>query len=79
MAVTTNKVLRLTFETAGGKTFSLTIPDPKENLQKADVETVMEMVIEKNILITSSGELTKIRDIRIINTTTNDLFDPTQI
>jgi len=34
MAVTTNKVVRLTFTTAGGKTFSITIPDPREDLDK---------------------------------------------
>ncbi|WP_042331642.1 DUF2922 domain-containing protein [Desulfosporosinus orientis] len=42
-----------------------TIPDPKENLVKADAETVMDMIIEKNVFITSSGELTKKRDIRV--------------
>lgn len=78
MAVTTNKILRLTFTTAGGKTFSLTIADPKENLQRADAETVMDMIIEKNVFITSSGELTGKRDIKVINTSTEDLFDPPQ-
>ena len=34
MAVTTNKVLRLTFTTAGGKTFAITIPDPREDVDQ---------------------------------------------
>lgn len=38
MAIKTNKVLRLTFTTAGGKTYSITIPDPREDLQKAEAE-----------------------------------------
>ncbi|WP_434509815.1 DUF2922 domain-containing protein [Desulfitobacterium sp. AusDCA] len=77
MAVTTNKVLRLTFTTAGGKTYSITIPDPREDLQKA--EAVMDTIIQKNIFLTSSGALTGKRDIRVIDTTTNDLYDPPQI
>ncbi|SHI26938.1 DUF2922 domain-containing protein [Desulfosporosinus lacus] len=79
MAVTTTKILRLTFETAGGKTFSITIPDPKVNLQQADAETVMDMIIEKNVYITTSGELTRKRDIKVINTSTEDLYDPPQV
>lgn len=76
MAITSNKILRLTFTTAGGKTFAITIPNPKEGLDKAEAEVVMDMIIEKDIFLTSSGALVGKRDIKIINTTTNDLFDP---
>ena len=79
MAVTTNKVVRLTFTTAGGKTFSITIPDPREDLDKAQAEAVMDTIIQKNIFLTSSGALTGKRDIRVIDTTTNDLYDPPQV
>ncbi|WP_425803128.1 DUF2922 domain-containing protein [Desulfitobacterium sp. Sab5] len=79
MAITTNKVLRLTFTTAGGKTYSINIPDPKEDLQKAEAEAVMDTIVQKNIFFTSSGALTGKRDIRVIDTTTNDLYDPPQI
>ena len=79
MAVTTNKVVRLTFTTAGGKTFSITIPNPREDLEKAEAETVMDTIIQKNIFLTSSGELIGKRDIRVVGTTTNDLYDPPQV
>jgi len=65
MAVTANKVIRLTFTftftftTDGGKTFAITIPNPKEDLQKAEAEAVMDTIIQKNIFITSSGALTE--------------------
>ena len=68
MAVTTNKVLRFTFTTAGGKTYSITIPDPREDLQKAEAEAVMDTIIQKNIFLTSSGALTGKQDIRVIDT-----------
>lgn len=79
MAITSNKVLKLTFTTSGEKTFVLTIPDPKEGLQKAEAEAVMDSIIQKNVFLTSSGALNGKRDIRIIDTTTNDLFDPPQV
>ncbi|MDQ7094295.1 DUF2922 domain-containing protein [Desulfosporosinus sp. PR] len=78
MAITTTKVIKLVFTTAGDKTFALSITDPKENLSKDDIVAVMNTIIEKNIFLSSSGALTGIQDIRIVNTTTNDLFDPPQ-
>ncbi|HWQ43269.1 MAG TPA: DUF2922 domain-containing protein [Desulfosporosinus sp.] len=55
MAVTTNKVIRLTFTTAGGKTFAVTIPDPRENLDKAEAEAVMDTIIQKNVFVPSDA------------------------
>lgn len=78
MAITTSSVLRLTFTTAGGKTFTITIPNPKEDLQQAEAVAAMNSIIASDLFLTSSGALTGIRDIRAIDTTTNDLFDPPQ-
>lgn len=36
----------------------------------------MELIISKNIFTTAGGELTGKRDIKIVDTTTTDLFDP---
>jgi hypothetical protein len=78
MALTTSSVLRLTFTTAGGKTFAITIPNPREDLQQAEVMAVMDSIIANDLFLTSSGALTGIQDIKAIDTTTNDLFDPPQ-
>lgn len=78
MALTTSSVLRLTFTTAGGKTFAITIPNPREDLQQAEVMSAMDSIIASDLFLTSSGALTGIRDIKVIDTTTNDLFDPPQ-
>ncbi|MCB8815913.1 DUF2922 domain-containing protein [Desulfosporosinus shakirovi] len=79
MAVTTNKVIKLTFTTVAGKTFSITLPNPRTDLTKAEAEAVMDTIISKNIFITNGGELVEKRDIRVIDTSTNDLFDPPQV
>ena len=78
MAVTTSRVLRLTFTTAGGKTFAITIPNPRVDLQQAEAVAAMNSIIASDLFLTSSGALTGIRDIRVIDTSTNDLFDPPQ-
>ncbi|MEL1135912.1 DUF2922 domain-containing protein [Desulfitobacterium sp. THU1] len=57
MAITTTKVLRLTFATSGGKNLTITLPNPREDLTKAEIETVMDMILAKNIFFTSDGEL----------------------
>ena len=76
MAIITSKVLKLTFLTTGGKSFVISVPQPRENLTMPEVQTVMETVITKNIFNSPSGELAAIRDIRVIDTSINDLYDP---
>jgi len=79
MAVTTTKIVRLIFTTVTGKTFTITLPNPRVDLSKAEAEAVMDTIIAKNIFITSGGELAGKRDIRVIDTSTNDLYDPPQV
>jgi len=78
MAITTDKILRMTFETAGGNASSITLPSPRDTLTAAEIESAMQLVITKNIFNSSGGDLVGIRDIKIIDTTTNDLFDPAE-
>ena len=78
MAISTAKVLRLTFNTAGSKTFVITIPNPREDMKTEDALAVMNSLITSDIFLTPSGALTGIRDIKVIDTTTNDLYNPPQ-
>ncbi|KUO74916.1 MAG: hypothetical protein APF81_08160 [Desulfosporosinus sp. BRH_c37] len=76
MASVTKKVLRMTFNNALGNAVTITLANPKTDLTAAQVETVMDQIITKNIFLTSGGDLISKRDVKIINTTTDDLFDP---
>ncbi len=78
MATTNTKVVRLSFTTEGGKTFTITIPNPREDLNQTQVLTVMNTIVSGNIFLTTSGALTGIRDVKVIGTVTDDLFDPPQ-
>lgn len=75
MASTTKKVLRMTFNNASGKAVTISMPQPKEGLSVAEIEAVMDQIITKNIFLTSGGELISKRDVKIIDTTTEDLYD----
>ncbi|MDI6812213.1 MAG: DUF2922 domain-containing protein [Desulfitobacteriaceae bacterium] len=76
MATTSRKVLRLSFNTALGSAVSLTLPDPKADLTAAQIEAVMDQIIAKNIFTGTGGDYVSKRDIKIIDTATNDLYDP---
>ncbi|AGA68299.1 Protein of unknown function (DUF2922) [Desulfitobacterium dichloroeliminans LMG P-21439] len=78
MATSTQKVLRLTFATTLGNSFTITLPNPREDLTTLEAEAVMNLIVAKNMFMTSVGELTGKRDIKVIDTTTADLYDPPQ-
>ena len=75
MANTTKKVLRMTYNNSLGKAVTITLPQPKANLTAAQIEAVMDQIIAKNIFLTSGGELISKRDVKIVDTTTDDLYD----
>ncbi|MFZ3131292.1 MAG: DUF2922 domain-containing protein [Desulfosporosinus sp.] len=72
---TTKKVLRMTFNNALGSAVSFTLPEPKVDLTAVQIEAVMDQMITRNIFLTSGGALVSKRDIKIIDTTTDDLYD----
>lgn len=75
MATTTKKVLRMTFSNTSGSSVTFTFPQPKADLTTAKIESVMDLIIAKNIFLTTGGELVAKRDVKIIDTTTNDLYE----
>ncbi len=74
MANTTRKVLRMTFNNAAGKAVTITLPGPKTSLTAAQIEAVMDQIITKNIFLTAGGDLISKRDVKIVDTTTADLY-----
>jgi hypothetical protein len=75
MATSTKKVLRMTFNTALGGTVSITLPEPRVDITTAEVEAAMDLVIAKNIFLGSAGAMISKNDIKIVNTTTDDLYE----
>lgn len=68
-----SKTLVMNFLTDQGKKSSIRFKEIKDNVDDSVVSDVMDTIIEKNIFITSSGEL-KVKDsAQIIDTTIEEL------
>ncbi|WAM33752.1 DUF2922 domain-containing protein [Caldicellulosiruptor morganii] len=65
--------LVLTFRLQNGKTFRLSIPDPKSNLTAQEVDSVMNLIIQKNIFSTSSPIVEKV-SARVIDRNVNQII-----
>lgn len=65
------KTLEMTFRDAMGKNVMITIPNPKDGLTLAQVETVMQDIITRNIFATTNGNLvdTVEAKIRVVDVT----------
>ncbi|NLC51366.1 MAG: DUF2922 domain-containing protein [Firmicutes bacterium] len=61
-----NQNLQLIFANAQGSSSTISIPDPKEELEPQEVENVMQMIIDRNIFATSGGDLVAAREARIV-------------
>lgn len=72
MAVT--QTLRMTFLNESGNNVSISLDNPKDDLTAAQVQTAMDLIITKNIFISTGGDLVSKSSARIIDTTTTELF-----
>jgi len=76
LAAVTRKVIRMTFLDSGGTRYIITIPDPKDNVTEQEILNAMDLIISKNIINGRSGDLVSKLDARIVETTTNDIYNP---
>jgi len=54
----------------------MTINNPVDDLTSAQVEAFMNMVVQKNIIQSSGGDLVEPLDAHLIDTVDNDLYTP---
>ena len=67
MADTTSLYLQLSFHTeTAGKDYSMSFRYPQADVEAADVDTLMDLIIAKNIITTLGGALTSIKDAGIV-------------
>ena len=66
------KTLEMTFRTTGGREVVMSLPEPKDTLTLAQVQTVMQTILTKNLFSTKTGDLTQIVDakVRVLDVTT---------
>jgi hypothetical protein len=75
MADTSRTYLSMTFLNASGANYSISLPYPKADLTSLQIETFMDLVIAKNIILTSGGALLTKKDGGIITRTFTDLVE----
>jgi hypothetical protein len=74
--VSTRKVIRMTFLDSGGTRYVLTIPNPRDDITEQEILSVMDLILQKNLIVGRSGDLTSKVDARIVETTSNDIYNP---
>jgi len=62
------KTLEMVFRNESGKTVTLSLLEPKDNLTLTAVNTVMQDIISKNVFSTTSGDLVQVVEARIRST-----------
>lgn len=60
------QVLELKFDTANGKTMTISVNDPKQNLTAADIATAMQTIISEDIFHNEGNGLVAINQARIV-------------
>jgi hypothetical protein len=73
MADTSTTVLRLVFGTENGKTYAMEFSNPKATVAEADVQSLMQLILSKDIVNTKNGALSTIVDGGIVTRTFQDL------
>jgi hypothetical protein len=66
--------LRMSFLNSLNRTTSMSLDDPRADLTPAEVQTVMDDIIAKNIFDSSGGDLVSVKSAEVVSTTVNELI-----
>ncbi|MFZ7131309.1 MAG: DUF2922 domain-containing protein [Eubacteriales bacterium] len=66
--------LRMSFLNSLNRTTSMSLDDPRADLTPAEVQTVMDNIIAKNIFDSSGGDLVSVKSAEVVSTTVNELI-----
>jgi len=67
------KYLSMVFKTDEDKKVSLRVSVPRDDLDSAEVKAVMDIIIAKNVIHSTSGDLIGIDSAFLVETSTTDL------
>ncbi|MGL4877037.1 MULTISPECIES: DUF2922 domain-containing protein [Peptostreptococcaceae] len=66
--------LLMTFLSESGKKVSLFVTDPREDVTEAEIKSVMELIVAKNIFAPGGDNIVSAKDAKIVQTATTE-FD----
>lgn len=64
--------LLMTFKNTVGNSFTLTIDDPREDLEESEIIAAMNLIKEKNIFLPKGYDITECVSAKVIDTTTTE-------
>ena len=68
------KKLLMSFKTHDDRKVSLTVDNPREDITEAEIKTVMDLIVSKNVFSSNKADLVKALDAKIVVTDTTE-FD----
>lgn len=68
-----DKYLRMIFKTDQDRTVSIRVGVPREDMTAEEVKTVMDLIVEKNVVQSNSGDLVEVDSALLIETSTTEL------
>lgn len=70
------QVLELKFDTANGKTMTISVNDPKDNLTATEIATAMQTIITQNVFHNEGNGLVAINHARIVDRNVSEIDLP---
>lgn len=70
------QTLRLSWRNQAGRIYSITINNPVDGVTPEQIESFMNMVVQKNIIKSSGGDLVAPADAHLVNSEDYDLYTP---
>ena len=68
------KKLMMTFKTDEDKSISISIDNPRENLNESEIKNVMQLILEKDIFSINGASIVELVEAKIVQTDTHE-FD----
>lgn len=69
-----SQVLEMKFDTANGKTFTISVNNPKPNLTSTDVSNAMQTIIDQDVFHHEGDALVGLKQARIIDKTVTEII-----
>lgn len=66
----TQKKLMMSFKTLSDKKVSITVDDPRDDLEGNEIKTVMTLILSSNVFLPNGEELASLVDAKVVETGT---------
>ena len=66
----TQKKLMMSFKTLSDKKVSITVDDPRDDLEENEIKTVMTLILSSNVFLPNGEELASLVDAKVVETST---------